>query len=213
MIWLSLIGNLEIGVASLHVEMATFDSIWKRNIDSYLGKRLMPQILGSLTTVSNIWRLKVILLLFFTLFLCRIGVLGKLAGSFVFLLFAMELFEFNLAGLFVINLLDLWAIVLWWRRLLWGFFRLLFGLLLLDELLSLLVFLEQLEMLVNLLEDNFFGVFILGEEIGFASHEREHGIEEVVDSLGILEGRDEQPIESRIFVCHFILSVFVVSSF
>jgi hypothetical protein len=41
--------------------------------------------------------------------------------------------------------------------------------------------------LVDPFKDDFLGIFILREEIGFASHEREHGIKEAVDSFRVLE--------------------------
>lgn len=147
LIWLSLIGDLEIKVTSLNVEMATLYSVGDRNIAGDLGERLMPQVLGGLTTISEVWRLKVILLLFrIVVFLRSIG-FGQLTGCFVVLLFAMELLKFNLTGLLLINFLDLRAIVrLWWRSCLflwlWGFLRLSLSLLLLDKLDPLLVFVE-----------------------------------------------------------------------
>jgi hypothetical protein len=146
LIWLSLIGDLEIQVTSLHVEMAALDSVGDWNVAGDLGKRLMPQVFSGLTTIAEVWRLKVILLLF-----CIIVFLGgiwfsQLTSCFVFLLFAMELLKFNLASLFLINFLDLWAVVLLWSSglllWLWGFLSLNFSLLFLNLLNPLLVFIE-----------------------------------------------------------------------
>jgi len=125
--------------------MTTLNSIGDWNIAGNLGQRLMPHILGCLTTISDVWRLKVVLLLFFTVFLRGIR-FGHLTSCFVFLLFAMELLEFNLTCLLLIDFLDLRAIFVLWCLLCflwyWGFLRLYFSLLLLDELDPLLVFVE-----------------------------------------------------------------------
>ena len=105
----------------------------------------MPEIFGSLATVSEVWWLKVILLLFCIIVLLRrIGFFVHLTSCLVFLLFAMELLKFNLARLVLIDFLYCWAIFLlcWLLDLFLWLRSFNFSLLLLDKLNPLLVFVE-----------------------------------------------------------------------
>jgi hypothetical protein len=132
-----------------------------------------------------------ILLIFFLLSFFLLGFFGRLG----FLLLLRQILQLYPLRLLVIDLLDGSPAARLLRLLLGLLLGLLLCLLLPYELLALGVFSEQGDVLFHYVLDFAHRGRLIAEKVCLASHEREQGIEEVVDSAGVLDGTHEEAIE------------------